>query len=308
MITLDDLRLMDALSHAGSLSGAARALNVTPPALSMRLKKLEQSLGLSLVVRNSRHARFTEEGERLVAEAQTLLAHMNALPDALYTDGRRLAGRLRIVASFGFGRIHVAPIVAEFATMHPSLHITLDLSETPWTASSGADVVVHIGAVRDSSWIAHMLARNERWICASPDYLRTCRMPTEPRDLLSHKCLCVRENEEDVTLWRYRKASKGNAARNRAEAVRVTPALTSNDGEVVRNWAIAGLGVALRSQWDVAPFVKSGHLQRLLTPWTFEPADILALVPARHGISARVSRFIDFLKARFRGQAPWRRL
>jgi hypothetical protein len=88
--------------------------------------------------------------------------------------------------------------------------------------------------------------------------------------------------------------------------VRVSPACTSNDGEVVRNWALAGLGVTLRSEWDVAPFVRRGRLQRILTTWDFDGADVVALVPTRQGISARVTRFVDFLKDRFSSTPPWR--
>ena len=236
MITLADLRFVEALARAGSLSGAARALNVTPPALSMRLKKLEQALGVGLVVRSSRRLRFTGEGEHLVREAQALLGRIEALPEALGGEGRGLAGPLRVVAPFGFGRLHVAPLIARFALRHPAVRATLDLSERPWTDSGDADVVIHIGAVRDSTWVAHVLARNARWVCASPAYLRRRGTPLEPRDLLQHDCLCVRENNEDVTLWHHRRNGK-------AGAIRVTPTLTSNDGEVVRNWAVAGLGV-----------------------------------------------------------------
>lgn len=275
MITFDDLRFMDALSRAGSLSAAARSLNVTPPALSMRLKKLESLLSVGLVVRSSRHVRFTEEGELLVAEAQGLLERINALPGALAGEGRTLTGRLHVVSSFGFGRIHIAPLIAQFAKLHPSVRVTLDLSEKPWTEIKTADVVIHIGALRDSSWVAHLLARNARWVCASPDYLRRRGVPSDPRDLLEHACLCVRENDEDVTLWHYRNGAGTRSKGSRQNAIRVSPALTSNDGEVVRNWALAGLGVALRSQWDTAPFVKRGELRRVLANWDFDSADIL---------------------------------
>ena len=298
MISLADLQFVEALARAGSLSGAARLLNVTPPALSMRLRKLEQSLGVNLVVRSSRRVRFTGEGEHLVHEAQELLGRIGALPEALAREGRGLAGPLRIVAPFGFGRLHVAPMVARFAERHPAVRVTLDLSERPWTDSEESDVVIHIGVVRDSTWVAHVLARNARWICAAPAYLKRRGTPTEPRDLLGHDCLCVRENNEDVTLWRHRR-------NGRAGSVRVAPSLTSNDGEVVRNWAVAGLGIMLRSQWDAAPFVKQGALRRILVPWDFEGADVLALVPARRGISARVSQFVDFLKGSFKRKEPW---
>ena len=246
MITLADLQFMEALARTGSLSGAARTLNVTPPALSLRLKKLERTLGVSLVVRSSRRLRFTGEGEHLVSEAQAMLARMGALTDLLGKEGGALSGPLRVVAPFGFGRLHVAPLVARFAQRHEAIRVTLDLSERPWTDSEDADVVVHIGAVRDSTWVAHVLARNDRWVCAAPAYLDRRGTPADPRDLLAHECLCVRENNEDVTLWRHRRGG-------RAGAVRVTPTLTSNDGEVVRNWALAGLVQRSGTRWPAAP-------------------------------------------------------
>jgi DNA-binding transcriptional LysR family regulator len=301
MIALEDLRFVVALSRTGSLSAAARALDVTPPALSMRLKKLEAILGASLVVRNSRGLRFTPEGEQLVHEAQSLLARVDGLADSL--SGGVFAGPLRVVAPFGFGRIHVAPVMATFIRDHPQVRATLDLSEAPWNSHVEADVVIHIGTVRDSSWVAHLLARNARWVCASPGYLRRCGTPSHPRELAQHACLSVRENEEDVTLWRYKDSRTSS---RRSEALRISPALTSNNGEVVREWAAAGLGIALRSEWDAAPSVKRGELRRLLVDYEFEGADILALVPTRRGVSARVSHFVESLKARFQPKPPWR--
>ncbi|UZE48009.1 LysR family transcriptional regulator [Rhodopseudomonas sp. P2A-2r] len=301
MISLDDLRFVAALSRTGSLSAAARALDVTPPALSMRLKRLEASLEANLVVRNSRGLRFTPEGEQLVEEARSILSRVEGLADSL--RGGAFAGSLRVVAPFGFGRVHVAPVMAAFAREYPQVRATLDLAEAPWNGSVEADVVVHIGAIRDSSWIAHLLARNARWVCASPAYLKRCGTPMHPRDLQQHACLSVRENEEDVTLWRYKDR---NASSRRWEPLRISPTLTSNNGEVVRAWAAAGLGIALRSEWDVAPSVKRGELRRLFPTYEFEGADILALVPARRGVSARVSHFVECLKARFQPKTPWR--
>jgi DNA-binding transcriptional LysR family regulator len=159
MITFDDLRFVDALSRTGSLSAAARALNVTPPALSMRLKRLESQLGVSLVVRNSRSMRFTSEGENLVLEAQALVARIDALPRTMNIDGNDLVGPLRIVAPFGFGRAYIAPIIARFLELHPAVLPELYLSDNPWKASEGADVVIHIGELKDSSWVAHLVAR-----------------------------------------------------------------------------------------------------------------------------------------------------
>ena len=306
MISLDDLRFVEALHRTGSMSAAARALNVTPPAISMRLKKLEAELGVNLVIRNSRHVRFTSEGERLVSEAQALISRVDALPGIMRADSGALTGSLRIVAPFGFGRTFVAPIIATFSQTHPALHLDLALSENPWRANKDADIVIHIGELRDSSWVGHLIARNERWVCASPDYLAANGVPSDPRELLHHACLSIQENEEDVSLWRYRKKLRGRGKTAKLQSIRIAPDLKSNDGEVVRNWATLGLGCVLRSEWDAAPSIGRGELKRILTGWEFEPANVMALVSARRGISTRVNAFISYLKTQFSPKPPWR--
>src|SRR5215470_5333902 len=139
MISLTDLRFIEALGRTGSLSAAARLLNVTPPALSMRLKRLEEELGVRLVARGPRLMRLTSEGENLASEARHIVGRVDELPRMLDVAHGRLAGPLRIVAPLGFGRAHIAPLVAKFATAHPSLRPDLHLSDTPWKASDGAD-------------------------------------------------------------------------------------------------------------------------------------------------------------------------
>lgn len=258
MLRIEDLQLAAALAQAPSLSAAARALNVTPPALSMRLRKLEAGLGLALAVRSARRLSLTPEGERLAREAAALLAQLQALPESLRRDDSRLTGTLRVAAPFGYGRWHIAPVLARLAQRHPELRVQLDLRETPWPDHQDADAVVHIGAVRDSSWVTRRLADNERWLCASPQYLQDHGMPREPRDLLHHRCICIRENDEDASLWRFRRADAGAAGRKSAETVRIAPAYVSNDGNVARAWAEQGLGLVVRSQWDAEGAVARG--------------------------------------------------
>lgn len=300
MIQLEDLRLVSALSQSASLSAAARALDVTPPALSMRLKKLEASLGVSLAVRSAHRLSLTAEGEQLAGQAALLLAQLAQLPESLQREGQSLSGSLRVAAPFGFGRKHVAPLLAAFSRQHPRIRINLDLMETPWPDKRDADVVVHIGSVRDSSWVAHPLADNERWLCASPAFLKARRFaPAHPRDVLDQPCICIRENEEDVTLWHYRKRGGKRAKPGKRESLRVVPLLTSNDGDVARQWCEQGLGLVLRSQWDAAPAVAAGQLVRLLPDWAFDSAPIVALVPTRKGSAARVRALVQFMKQSF---------
>lgn len=292
MMQIEDLRLAAALLRESSLSAAARSLGVTPPALSMRLRKLEASLGLVLANRTSRKLQLTSEGERFGREAYELLQKFDGLRESLQRDDRRLSGTLRVAASFGYGRTHVAPLLSRFSRLHPALRVQLDLRETPWPDKHDSDAVVHVGAVRDSSWVGHTLASNERWLCASPGYLQAHGTPRNPADLAYHACICIRENDEDVTLW-HMKPAGGTARKN--ETLRISPAFITNDGSVARQWAEDGLGIVLRSQWDVADALAAGRLERVMTDWGFGAAPVVVLVPTRKGRSARTQALVSFL-------------
>lgn len=298
-IQIEDMQLAAALLREPSLSAAARALDVTPPALSMRLRKLEASLGLSLATRTARKLSLTPEGERFAREAAALLGQIEGLRESMQRDDRRLTGTLRIAAPFGYGRQYIAPMLARFARLHPGLRVQLDLRETPWPDRHDADAVIHIGTVRDSSWVARTLSANERWLCASPDYLRQRGTPRMPRDVLQHDCICIRENDEDVTLWHLRPAGRAAAAKARRETLRISPAYVTNDGGVARQWAEQGLGLVLRSEWDAADAVARGTLVRVLADWQFDTAPVTLLVPTRKGRAARVQAVVEFLAESF---------
>ncbi len=312
MIQIEDMQLAAALLREPSLSAAARALDVTPPALSMRLRKLEATLGLSLASRTSRRLALTPEGERFAREAAALLGQIEGLRESMQRDDQRLTGTLRIAAPFGYGRQYIAPMLVRFARLHPGLHMQLDLRETPWPDRHDADAVIHIGAVRDSSWVARTLSANERWLCASPEYLRLHGTPRAPRDVMGHDCICIRENDEDVTLWHLRAVKAKAAARSvkgagqatakRAaarETLRIAPAYVTNDGAVARQWAEQGMGLVLRSEWDAAEAVARGTLVRVLADWQFDSAPVTLLVPSRKGRTARVQAVVAFLVENF---------
>lgn len=302
MIQIEDLQLAAALLREPSLSAAARSLNVTPPALSMRLRKLEAALGLALASRTARRLSLTAEGERFGREAVALLVRIDGLRESLQQADGKLTGTLRLSAPFGYGRARVAPLLARFALLHPGLKIQLDLRETPWPDRHDADAVIHIGAVRDSSWVARTLQVNERWLCASPAYLRAHGTPAAPRDLSDHACICIRENDEDVTLWHLRPGA--GLETRRSETVRVQPAFITNDGTVARQWAEQGLGLVLRSGWDAAEAISQGALVRVLSAWEFDSAPVLILVPTRKGQTARVKALLRFVEEQLAEAAP----
>ncbi|MEE4132969.1 LysR family transcriptional regulator [Pseudomonas viridiflava] len=289
MIAIEDLRLAVTLSRCESLSAAARVLNVSPPALSMRLRKLETQLGITLANRDARRLSLTADGERFARESAHLLEQLEALPESFKQRDERLVGTLRLAAPFGYGRQRIAPLLARFARLHPQLRLHLDLRETPWPDRHDSDAVIHIGSLNDSLWIARTLAHNNRWLCASPAYLEQHGIPASPDELAGHRCICIRENDEDVTLWHM---SKGVSKKT----LRIEPALLTNDGSVARRWAEQGLGIVLRSQWDVSDAIASGALVRVLTDWQLTSAPINLLVPVRKQRSARVQALMEFLE------------
>jgi DNA-binding transcriptional LysR family regulator len=293
MIALEDLRMAATLARAESLSAAARMLNVSPSALSMRLRKLETELGIALANRDARRLSLTADGERFARQSAVLLEQLEALPDAFRQRDNQLVGTLRLAAPFGYGRQRIAALLARFAKLHPQLSLHLDLRETPWPDRHDSDAVIHIGTLNDSQWIARPLARNDRWLCASPAYLEQHGAPTAPDELSAHRCICIRENDEDVTLWQM---SKGNVRKT----LRIEPALMSNDGSVARRWAEQGLGIVLRSQWDVSQGIASGSLVRVLADWELASAPISLLVPLRKHRNARVQALMEFLETELR--------
>jgi DNA-binding transcriptional LysR family regulator len=301
MITSDDLRFFNVLAKSATLAESARKLDVTPPAVTQRLRALEERIGIRLIDRSGRKISLTDEGA-LVASHGTIVADaMEALTEALAHRKKAVGGHLRIAAPHGFGRLHVAPVVDAFARTHPAVTVTLDLSDHPGAQLvATCDVVIHIGPSAHLNQVVTTLAPNRRILCASPDYLANADAIKSPADLMRHRCLVVRENDEDVTLWRFLHASK------EPETVRIHPTMCSNDGAVVREWAIAGQGVATRSEWNVAGDLAAGRLKRVLPTWEVPPADVVAMLGTRFGRSARTTAFLAMLRQSL-SPVPWRR-
>jgi len=300
MLMLDDVRFFQVLVKAGSMVAAARELNVSPPAITQRLQQIESRYGILLVDRSTRRMRLTDEGELLYEKGAVICAHADELRDMLAARSGAVTGHLRVSAPFGFGRRYLAPLLADFHTDHPSLKISFSLADSPSLHDLGtADVMFHIGELHDSSLVRYTIAPNKRLLCASPRYLRRRGMPSLPENLAEHECITLRENNEDVSLWKFMRGKTGRS-------VRIEPVLASNDGDVVRQWAMQGKGIMIRSEWDVADALKSGKLVHVLPDWELASADVVALVPQRKGLSARVKTFIAFVSKHFSPAPPWR--
>lgn len=302
----DDFVLLDRIVAAGTLAGAARALELAPPAVTKRLAALESRLGVRLVERSTRRLRLTAEGEVAVAGGRELLAAMARLEQRLTDGAGATPGRIRLASTYGFGRVWIGPLLAAFQDAHPELEITLQLSDRlPDLAAGGPqafDAAVWLFGPRHAQLVSRRLAPNRRLVVGAPAYLARHGVPQVPADLARHRCLVVRENDALPTQWRLDALRRGRAA----QTVRVAGPLASNFGEVVRDWALAGHGLMLRSEWDVQPLIASGRLVHVLPEWAMLDA-IRFLTPPRDPLRPtplRVRQLRDYLAAAL-AQADW---
>ncbi|MBO9535641.1 LysR family transcriptional regulator [Herbaspirillum sp.] len=294
MDPISDLEFFTRLVRYGSLSALARDLGVTPPAVSARLAALEKRLGVRLLNRTTRRLAMTQEGELYLATGSKLLEDVQELERMVSSSRDVPRGLLKVNATFGFGRRHIAPALSAFRQCCPEVDVQLDLTDRPLNlAESAFDVGIRFGEPPDSRLVARRLAANRRLLCAAPAYLDAHGVPASPDGLRGHRCIVLRENDTAYGTWHF---SKGK----RHQTVKVHGAMSSNDGEATLQWALDGHGLLLRSQWDVQEHIGSGRLRRVLPDWELPPADIYAVYPERLNLSAKVRVFVDFLEKAIR--------
>ncbi|CAB3746302.1 LysR family transcriptional regulator [Paraburkholderia humisilvae] len=289
MDSISDLAFFVQLVKHGSLSALARELGVTPPAVTARLARMEARLGVRLLNRTTRRITVTQEGELYLSHGARLLLEFEEL-DRMVSSARAVPkGLLRVNATFGFGRRHIAPAVSEFARRYAEVEVQLTLTDRSIRLADEAyDVGIWFGDVPDSRLVARKIAPNRRFLCASPAYLERAGVPVAPRDLHGHQCIVLRENDAAYGTWHLRRGRK-------QETIKVRGALSSNDGETALVWALDGHGVLMRSEWDVYPHLRSGALQVVLPEWSLPGADVHAVYGERLNVSAKVVAFVDFL-------------
>ncbi|MDQ2780364.1 MAG: LysR substrate-binding domain-containing protein [Pseudomonadota bacterium] len=299
-----DLGFFSALASAGSLSAAARELGVTTPAVSKHLALMEARVGVLLVNRTTRRMSLTPEGEVVLEHARRILYELDDMQQLLGVSKATPRGLLRVNATLGFGRSHVAPLISRFACKYPQVEVLLQLSVDPPPLTDDAfDVCIRFGAPPDARVIARRLAANRRLLCAAPAYLAKHGMPKVPNDLTRHNCIGIRQGEAAYGLWRL---SSGRSKTARSEAVKTRGTLTTNDGEIAVNWTLDGHGILMRAEWDIDRYLKNGRLVRVLPQYETPDADIHAVYPQRHQLAARVRTFVDFLALSFTQQTAVR--
>lgn len=297
---LQEITVFARIVGAGSLSAAARDLGMSPALVSRRLASLEARLGVRLVNRTTRSLHLTDEGAAYFETCSRVLAEIQEADAAVSAGRAEPRGTLRVAAPASFGNQHVAPLVPKFAERHPEVQIALSLSErTVNLVDEGFDLAIRIADLADSSLAARKLAPNRRVVCASPAYLASHGAPRAPAELARHNCLTT---TDFAMNWDYRGPD------GRPGSVRVTGRYACDNGEVLRDWALAGLGVALKSTWDVRRHLEDGSLVTLFPGYTFATdVAIYAVYPHRRHLPAKTRAFIEFLAESFGPEPYWDR-
>jgi len=302
MDRVSDLILFMRVLDQGSISAAARSLDLSVAVASQRLKRLEHDLGVRLLHRTTRRLHPTTEGLALAEQGRPLVEDLEALTSGLRQGAKDVAGTLRLTASASFGRLYVSPLLPAFMARYPRVRLSVNLTdEMQDLISAGYDLAIRIGALHDSRLVARKLAANRRVLCASPDYLRRYGMPRTPEDLAKHECLMLMGSAGRQDVWRL------NDAQGHLHSVRVSGRLESSLGELLRDAALAGLGIALHSTWHVYDDLRRGRLQRVLPEYSIAETGIYAVMPQRRLVPLRVRAFADFLAEQFGDRPPWER-
>ena len=283
-----DMEFFSVLARHGSLTSSALELGVSASAVSRRLARLEDRLGTRLMNRTTRRTSLTSEGEAYAKAAGAILAQIHSVEQSFGRSRERPLGLLRINATFQFGREHIAPAIGAFVRKHPEVEAQLVLSDAPRDlVDEGFDLGIRFGLPPASSLIVRLLVRNRRFLVAAPDYLGRRGTPGGLLDLAQHNCIILRQENDAYDVWRF----------DSGESVKVKGTLATNDGEIAVGWVLGGLGIMMRSDWDVNRHIAAGRLEPVL-PRYFSEANIYAVYPERLNLSAKVRLFVDFLAER----------
>ncbi|WP_242220870.1 LysR family transcriptional regulator [Shinella zoogloeoides] len=298
MTNLGDLEIFSRVIAMGSMSAAGRALGLSPAVVSKRVKRLEERLGTRLFQRTTRQISLTEAGQGFYERIVGILAGIEEAEAFVSGRSGAVRGSLRISAPTSFGRMHIAPHLKGFMDQYPELVVNLILTDDfSDIVGGGFDLAIRIGELSDSSLVARRLAPVRRVLCASPGYLARRGVPATLEDLAQH--VCLPPHTQDV--WRL-EGPEGSVT------YRPQGPLYTNSSEVVSEAVTSGMGIALRSTWDIGPALKNGELVQVLPDYESSRNVVLSAVyPSRQFLPVKVRLFIDYLAELFGPLPYWER-
>lgn len=285
--------------EAGSLTAAARAFGLSHAMVSKHVRALEQALGVRLLDMTTRRLNLTEAGRRYLVRCVQILGEVEdaALEASQYQSVPR--GLLRVTAPATFGRLHLAPAIAEFMDLYPDIAIDADFTDRFVSlVEEGFDVAVRVGRLPDSSLVVRRLGPCRMLTCAAPAYLDKFGVPGHPNELGGHACLCL-STITTPGVWEY------HGPEGEEIQVHVNGRLRANSMDLLCSAAERGLGVVFGPSFVLGPLVQAGRLRPILGDYPGRPLDLSAVFPSNRHLSTKVRVFIDFLVQRFGATPPW---
>ncbi|HBY84851.1 MAG TPA: LysR family transcriptional regulator [Colwellia sp.] len=301
MDKLGDIDLFVRVIKNEGLAAAGREVGLSPARMTARINGLEERYGVRLLNRTTRRISLTDEGRKFYVTCERILAEVEQAETSLQTGQTSFTGVLRITAPSDLGQQHIAPVLSKFVEEHPGITPYLYLSDSVVDlVGNGFDLGIRFGSLKDSTLIARRLASNRRVLCASPDYLKRKGIPVLPEELTQHDCLTMVRRAEPLTTWHFQ-------GMNGHSSISIQGIRSSNDGALIRRWAIEGVGIALKSYWDIAEDLKAKRLVTVMDNYQYDfnrtgttgGADLHVIYPNRKFISQRTTAFIEALKQHF---------
>ena len=288
MDKLNAMAIFVRVVERGSFSAVARELQTSQPTISKIFRGLETELGGRLIARSTRRLSLTDEGQRYYQQCLEILAAVDAAEHSFQSGRETVAGPLRIGSSVSFGRLQIAPRLADFLQRYPQVQIDLQLSDgNQDLIAEGIDVTLRMGELNDSNLIARQIGTTHRVTVAAPGYLAQHGEPRTPLELLAHNCLQFNLLNSQ-NLWSYTKDGE-------RQEVRIKGNAQSNNSEAIREMVLTGLGVALSPVWLFSEDLKAGRVVAVLPEYRPQSLPIHAVSPANRRQSARVRAFVDYL-------------
>lgn len=288
------------VAEAGSLSGAARALDLSNPSVTRHVADLEAYLHARLFNRSTRRLSLTETGVAYLDRCRQLLADLEEATLAASMSAAHPTGRLRVNAPVSFAVNHLGRVLPGYTQRYPDVTLDVTLSDRVVDlVEEGYDLAIRITRIQDSSLVARKIAATRRIACASPAYLKKHGKPREPKDLADHACLSytyLSTRDE----WHFERNGKRHV-------VRVKGVLQANNGDLLREAAIAGMGIIVQPSFIVGDAIRAKKLVPILTDCDASLLPIYAVYPSRQHLSAKVRTFVDYLAAQFGEDPDWDR-
>jgi DNA-binding transcriptional LysR family regulator len=299
MLKLDSVASFVAVAETGSISAAARRLHLSKSAVSERLAELEQELGAMLFHRTTRKLSLTGDGSAFLEKAVRIVRDVDEAVAEMAERRGKLTGPLRISAPVTFGRMHLGPALYPFLVEHPAISLTLELDDRRVDASAdGFDAVVRHGVIEDSRLVVWPLARSQRVVVASPDYLARYGRPMSMEDLAGHRAIFYMNR--GIADWRFVGAEDSGHIRPKA-------ALRLNNGDMMRDAALAGLGLALLPNFIIWRELQSGALVEVDVGRAVEQESIYVAHPEGRRTSAKLRAMVEHLRLQFGDPPYWER-